>query len=160
LNELTTIPFQTINGDTMTLADFGGKVVLVVNVASKCGSTPQYAGLETLYEKYSADGFVVIGFPANNFKNQEPGTNEEIQNFCSTTYGVTFPLMSKISVLGKDIHPLYRYLTENGDPPGDITWNFNKFLIDKQGNIAARFDTKVTPNDSDLVAKIEALLKK
>jgi glutathione peroxidase len=104
LNELTTIPFETINGDTMTLADFGGKVILVVNVASKCGYTPQYAGLETLYEKYGSDSFAVIGFPANNFKGQEPGTNEEIQTFCSTTYGVTFPMMAKISVIGDDMH--------------------------------------------------------
>jgi glutathione peroxidase len=160
LNELTTIPFETINGDTMTLADFGGKVLLVVNVASKCGYTPQYTGLETLYEKYGSDSFVVIGFPANNFKGQEPGTNEEIQTFCSTTYGVTFPMMAKISVIGKDMHPLYRYLTTHSNPPDDIKWNFNKFLIDKQGNIAARFDSKVTPNDPAIIAKIEELLAK
>jgi glutathione peroxidase len=156
--ELTTIPFQTISGDTTTLADFNGKVKLLVNVASKCGSTPQYKGLQELYEQYQSAGLVIIGFPANNFKSQEPGTNEEIQEFCTVNYGVTFPMMAKISVKGEDIHPLYELLTENADTQGDIGWNFTKFLLARDGTIIARFDTKVEPEDPKIVDEIEALL--
>jgi len=154
------MPFRTITGDTTNLAAFAGKVVLVVNVASKCGNTPQYAGLEKLYEKYKDRGLVILGFPANDFKLQEPGTDAEILAFCTTNYGVTFPMMSKIGVKGADRHPLYAYLTKESPFPGEITWNFNKFLLDRRGKVVARFDTKVTPEDPGLVAKIEAELGK
>jgi glutathione peroxidase len=152
------VPLLTITGDTTSLADFDGKAILIVNTASKCGYTPQYEGLQELYEKYKDSGLVVIGFPANNFKNQEPGTNEEIQTFCSTEYGVTFPMMSKISVKGDDKHPLYVYLTEQSPYPGEITWNFNKFLLDRNGKVIARFDSKVTPmSDQVQLAVYKAL---
>lgn len=154
----TDIAFKTITGDDASLNDYKGKVVLIVNTASKCGFTPQYEGLEKLYEARKDDGFVILGFPANNFKNQEPGTNEEILNFCQRNYGVTFPMMAKISVAGDDIHPLYKYLTEQSDLPGEITWNFNKFLLDKEGRLVARYDSKVTPDDPELTAKIDELL--
>lgn len=159
-NDMLTIPFLTINGDTTSLAAFDGKVKLLVNVASKCGYTPQYKGLQELYEKYQARGFEILGFPANNFGNQEPGSNEEIQEFCSVNYGVAFPMMSKLSVKGDDIHPLYKLLTENPGTKGEIGWNFTKFLLDRDGTIIARFDTKVTPEDPALIAQIEALLDK
>lgn len=153
-----TIEFNTITGQATDLEQFKGKVVLIVNTASKCGFTPQYAGLEKLYEAKKDEGFVVIGFPANNFGNQEPGTNEEIQKFCQTKYNVTFPMMAKISVKGNDIHPLYRYLTEDSPFPGEITWNFNKFLLDRNGKVVARYDSKITPEDPKLIAKIDELL--
>jgi glutathione peroxidase len=167
IQESTTMPavdykaieFNTITGDSTDLDQFKGKVVLIVNTASKCGFTPQYEGLEKLYEAKKDKGFVVIGFPANNFKNQEPGTNEEIQKFCQTKYHVTFPMMAKISVKGDDIHPLYRYLTEDSPFPGEITWNFNKFLLDRDGKVVARYDSKITPEDAKLIAKIDELLK-
>ena len=152
------IPFETITGDTTSLAEYKGNVLLLVNTASKCGYTPQYEGLEALYEKYKDSGLVVIGFPANNFKNQEPGTNEEILNFCRTKYDVTFPMMAKVSVKGDDIHPLFKYLTQEAGIDGEIGWNFEKFLIDRDGNLAARFETKVTPEDPKVVGKIEELL--
>ena len=151
------IPFKTISGHDSTLEAFKGKVVLIVNVASKCGHTPQYAGLEKLYEKYKAKGFVVIGFPANNFGSQEPGTNEEIAKFCSTTYGVTFPMMAKISVKGDDKHPLFVQLTERSSIPGEIKWNFSKFLLDRTGKLAARFPSETEPSDPQLTSKIESL---
>jgi glutathione peroxidase len=151
------IPFKTISGHDSTLEAFKGKVVLIVNVASKCGHTPQYAGLEKLYEKYKAKGFVVIGFPANNFGSQEPGTNEEIAKFCSTTYGVTFPMMAKISVKGDDKHPLFVQLTEKSSIPGEIKWNFSKFLLDRTGKLAARFPSETEPSDPQLTSKIESL---
>lgn len=153
------IPCMTITGDSTSLAAYRGKVLLLVNVASECGYTPQYEGLEKLYRQFKDKGLVVIGFPANNFGKQEPGTNAEILSFCKSTYGVTFPMMAKISVKGDDCHPLYQYLTTHADPAGDITWNFNKFLIDRDGKIAARYDKKIIPDDPALVAKIEALLK-
>ncbi len=152
--------FLTITGDTTSLADFNGKVVLVVNTASECGFTPQYAGLEELYRKYKDRGLVVIGFPANNFGGQEPGTNEEILNFCTTKFDVTFPMMSKVSVKGEDKHPLFVYLTEQSPLPGEIQWNFSKFLLDKNGRLAARYPSKVTPKDSELVSTVEELLTK
>ena len=133
---------KTIDGKMEPLADFKGKALLIVNVASKCGFTPQYKGLETLYEKYHSRGFEILGFPANNFMWQEPGTDAEIQKFCSLKYNVTFPMFSKISVKGKDIHPLYAYLTAESGFPDDVSWNFNKFLIGKDGKVAARFDSK------------------
>jgi len=153
-------PFLTITGDTTSLADFGGKVVLVVNTASECGFTPQYAGLEELYRKYKDRGLVVVGFPANNFGGQEPGTNEEILNFCTTKFDVTFPMMSKVSVKGKDKHPLFVYLTEQSPLPGEIQWNFSKFLLDKNGRLVARYPSKVTPLDSELVSTVEDLLSR
>lgn len=152
------IPLETISGDTISLAAFNGQVVLLVNVASKCGYTPQYEGLEALHRKYKERGFTVVGVPANNFKNQEPGTNDEILAFCRANYDVTFPLMAKASVKGDDQHSLYRYLTADSPFPGAITWNFNKFLLDRSGRVAARFDTKSAPLDADVVSKIEELL--
>ncbi len=152
------IPFATITGDTTSLEAFKGKVVLVVNVASKCGFTPQYAGLEALYMAKKDKGLVIVGFPANNFKQQEPGTNEEILKFCQTTYDVTFPMMAKISVKGPDKSPLYTYLTEQSHLPGEIGWNFNKFLLDRNGNLVARYESAVTPDDPQLTAKIDSLL--
>src|SRR5256714_11081151 len=138
---------NSIDGAATPLSSYKGKVVLVVNVASKCGYTPQYAGLETLYEKYKTRGFVIVGVPANNFGGQEPGTNEEIKTFCSRNYSVSFPMMSKVSVKGDDKTPLYQYLTTAKG--GEIQWNFTKFLVDKQGNIAARFESAVTPEAAD-----------
>src|SRR5882724_4354447 len=132
----------SIEGKPMPLADFKGKVVLLVNVASRCGYTPQYSALEALYEKYKDQGLVIVGFPANNFAGQEPGTNEEIKTFCSTKYNVKFPLYSKVSVKGEDKAPIYQFLTETG---GDIKWNFTKFLIDRNGKVIARFEPAVTP---------------
>jgi len=152
------IPFETITGDTVSLKDFEGKVVLVVNTASRCGFTKQYAGLEELYREKKDEGLVIIGFPADNFGGQEPGSNEEILNFCVTKFDVTFPMMAKISVKGNDQHPLYKYLTKQSPLPGEIGWNFNKFLLDKEGNVAARYESKVAPDDPQLLAKIDELL--
>jgi glutathione peroxidase len=153
------IPFNTIEGKATSLDAYKGKVILIVNVASKCGYTPQYKGLEQLFEKYKNKGFVILGFPANNFRNQEPGTDQEIQKFCTTTYNVTFPMMSKVSVVGNDMHPLFNYLTEKSPLPGPIKWNFSKFLVDKQGFLVSRYPSEVEPLDSNLVAKVEELLK-
>jgi len=153
------IPFKTIDGTPSNLAAYKDKVLLIVNVASECGNTPQYAGLEELYEKYKDKGLVVIGFPANNFGEQEPGTNEEIKKFCSTNYHVTFPMMSKVSVLGEDKHPLFAYLTEKSGQPGEIKWNFAKFLLDKQGKLIARFPPKLEPLSKEIVTEVETLLK-
>ncbi|MDR2534184.1 MAG: glutathione peroxidase [Tannerellaceae bacterium] len=149
---------KAIDGKELQLSDFKGKKVMVVNVASKCGLTPQYAKLQTLYEKYAASGFVVIGFPANNFASQEPGTDSEISQFCSTTYGVTFPMAAKISVKGDDIAPLYRWLTsksENGKLDADVSWNFQKFLIDPDGSLAGVFEPKTAPDSKEIVEWIE-----
>jgi len=147
----------SIEGQNVDLAEYAGKVVLMVNVASKCGFTPQYKDLEDVYEKYKDRGFVILGFPANNFLGQEPGTNEEIQAFCSTTYGVTFPMFAKISVKGKDQHPLYTYLTDKKahDFGGAISWNFTKFLIGRDGKIKARFAPKTKPTDTEVIEAIE-----
>jgi len=153
------IPFEKITGETTSLNDFDGKVVLIVNVASKCGFTPQYKELQELYLKYKDEGFEIIGFPANNFMNQEPGTNEEIAQFCEVNYGVTFPMMSKISVKGNSIHPLYKYLTEESTLPGEVKWNFSKFLLDAKHNLVARFDSKVEPMSEEITAEIEKLIK-
>jgi glutathione peroxidase len=147
---------NTIDGAPAPLTAYKGKVVLLVNVASKCGYTPQYAGLEKLYEKYKAKDFVIVGVPANNFGGQEPGTNEEIKTFCSRNYNVTFPMMSKVSVKGKDQTPLYTWLTSQTG--GEVQWNFTKFLIDKKGNIAARFESAVTPEAQEMTAAIEKAL--
>ena len=154
---------KSIDGQPMSLKDYSGKVVMLVNVASKCGFTPQYAGLEKLYEKYKDRGFVIIGVPANNFAQQEPGTNEEIKKFCTNKYNVTFPMMAKVSVLGDDETPLYRFLTDKSTNPqvgGDIKWNFTKFLFDRNGKPVARFEPAVTPDSPDVQAAIESALSK
>ena len=157
--DLTSVPFQTIAGKNTSLADFKGKVVLVVNTASKCGLTPQYAALEALQKKYGSKGFTVIGFPCNDFADQEPGTAEEIQQFCSSKYAVTFPLMAKIHVKGPDQHPLYAALTgKDGAFPGDVKWNFGKFLIGKDGKPIARFEPKQTPDSPEIIAAIDKAL--
>jgi glutathione peroxidase len=155
------IPIHTLQGDDAKLADYAGKTLLLVNVASKCGLTPQYEGLERLQKTYGDKGFTVIGFPSNQFMGQEPGTAEEIQEFCSTTYGVTFPLMEKIDVNGDDRHPIYAELTEKEDAEGkagDITWNFEKFLVSPSGQIVARYRPQVEPEDAAIVGDIEAQL--
>lgn len=149
---------KTIDGKDKRLADYQGNVLLVVNTASKCGFTPQYSTLEKLYEKYKDRGFRILAFPANNFGGQEPGSNGDIKNFCSTNYGVSFDLFSKISVKGDDIHPLYAYLTKDSGFPGDIKWNFNKFLVDRHGKVVARFDSKTDPMSDELVTQVESLL--
>ena len=152
---------KSIDGQQVSLKDYSGKVVLLVNVASKCGFTPQYAGLEALYEKYKDKGFVIVGIPANNFAQQEPGTDEEIKKFCSSKYMVTFPMMAKVSVLGDDKTPLYSYLTDKTADPkfaGDIKWNFTKFLFDRSGKPVARFEPKVTPDSPEVAAAIESAL--
>jgi glutathione peroxidase len=157
---LYNIPLHTLSGDDSSLAPFAGKTVLVVNVASKCGLTPQYAGLEELQKKYAERGFSVVGFPCNQFLGQEPGTAEEIQTFCSTTYGVTFPLFEKIEVNGDHRHPLYEELAQVADADGysgDIRWNFEKFLLAPDGSVQ-RFAPQVEPDDPALIAAIEAAL--
>lgn len=174
------IPLKEIDGKDSSLANYRGKVLLVVNVASKCGLTPQYSGLESLYQSKRAEGLEVLGFPANNFKGQEPGSDSEIASFCSTEYDVHFPLFSKISVLGEDRHPLYAALTEKqpvatGDGPfrerlkgygvhpenqADVLWNFEKFLISRDGQVVGRFAPDVTADDPRLVEAVEAELAK
>src|SRR5450631_2614297 len=138
---------NSIDGKPAPLADYKGKVVMIVNVASQCGYTPQYSALESTYEKYKDQGFVILGFPANNFGGQEPGTNAEIKTFCSAKYNVTFPLYGKVSVKGDDQTPLYKYLTTSANPAltGDIKWNFTKFLVDRKGNVTQRFEPQTTP---------------
>ncbi len=153
---------KDIDGNEVDLAQYEGKVVLIVNVASKCGYTPQYEGLEALYRKYKDQGFVILGFPANNFMGQEPGTNEEIKTFCRTTYGVTFPMFAKISVKGDDIAPLYKTLTSkeaNGEFGGPIKWNFTKFLIGRDGKTVERFGSRVKPEDAKVTGAVETALK-
>jgi glutathione peroxidase len=150
-----------IDGKPRALKDFAGKVVLVVNVASKCGATPQYKGLQSLYDTYRDSGLVVLGFPANNFFFQEPGTDAEIRQFCTLTYNVTFPMFSKISVKGKDQAPLYKWLVaQDTEPegPGAITWNFNKFLVDRDGRAVYRFATKTEPLSDEVVTAVKKLL--
>jgi len=156
-----TFTLNAIDGRPAPLADYKGKVILVVNVASQCGYTPQYSALESIYEKYKDQGFVILGFPANNFGQQEPGTNEEIKTFCTRKYSVTFPIYAKISVKGSDEAPLYAYLTKDTEPGirGDIKWNFTKFLIDRNGNVVQRFEPAVTPDSKEVVAVIEKQLK-
>ena len=148
---------KSIDGKDVSLGDYKGHVVMVVNVASRCGFTPQYTGLEALYRKYKDKGFVIVGVPANNFGGQEPGTNEEIKQFCTRKYDVTFPMLSKVSVKGDDMTPLFQYLTSaNG---GDVKWNFTKFLIGKDGKVAARFEPKVTPESAEVASAIEQALQ-
>ncbi|MEC3949757.1 glutathione peroxidase [Sphingobium sp. HWE2-09] len=181
MTDIQQIPLKTIKGADASLADYAGKVVLAVNVASKCGLTPQYEGLEKLYADYKEQGLVVAGFPANDFGAQEPGSNDEIATFCTTNFGVDFPMFEKIVVTGPDKHPLYAALTgakadAQGDADGfreklkgygitpnpapEILWNFEKFLIAKDGSVAARFDPTTAPNDPALVSAIEAELAK
>jgi glutathione peroxidase len=151
----------SLDGKDAPLAAYKGKVVLVVNVASRCGYTPQYTALEAIYEKYKDQGFVILGFPANNFGGQEPGTNAEIKTFCQSKYSVTFPMYEKISVKGDDKAPLYSYLTKDANPAvaGDIKWNFTKFLVDRHGKVVQRFEPATTPDSPEVIAAIEKLLK-
>jgi glutathione peroxidase len=154
---------KSLAGDEIPLSKYQGKVILMVNVASKCGNTPQYAGLERIYKKYADKGFVILGFPANDFRHQEPGTDEEISTFCTTKYGVTFDMFSKVVVKGDGQCPLYTYLTSaETDPqyPGPITWNFEKFVIGRDGKIAARFTPKTQPESDKVIAAIETELGK
>lgn len=153
---------RDIDGKDVKLKKYKGNVLLVVNVASKCGYTPQYEGLQAIYEKYQSQGFYILGFPANNFGGQEPGTNTEIKEFCESKYKVKFPMFAKISVKGEDQDPLYKFLTEKETNPqfaGDITWNFNKFLVDRDGKIVARFSSKDTPESEAVTSAIEKFLK-
>lgn len=153
------LTMQRLDGSEQPLADYQGKVLLLVNVASKCGFTPQYEGLERLHETYRERGFSVLGFPANDFKGQEPGTDEEIAEFCSATYGVQFPMFSKIAVTGEEKHPLYQYLTSQPEPVGgEVSWNFQKYLVDREGNVVKMFGPRVTPEDPSVVESITALL--
>jgi glutathione peroxidase len=151
----------SIDGKPMPVADYKGKVILLVNVASRCGFTPQYTALQATYEKYKDQGFVILGFPANNFGGQEPGTNAEIKTFCFTKYSVTFPLYGKVSVKGADQTPLYKFLTKDANPSvaGEIQWNFTKFLVDRNGRVVQRFEPETTPDSPEVVAAIEKLLK-
>jgi glutathione peroxidase len=151
---------DALNGTPTPLASFKGKVLLMVNVASQCGYTPQYEGLQALYTKYKDKGLVIAGFPANNFGGQEPGTNQEIGAFCRSKYGVTFPMFSKISVKGGDQAPLYKFLTDKvSQTGGEIQWNFTKFLVDRNGKVIARFEPDVEPLSKELVSAVEAALK-
>jgi glutathione peroxidase len=154
------IPLKDIDGKDASLKTYQGKVMLVVNVASKCGFTPQYQGLEAVHRKYREQGFTVLGFPCNDFGNQEPGTLAEIKTFCSTKYDVTFPMFDKLHVKGPEQHPLYAALSGKDSPyPGDVKWNFGKFLIGKDGKILKRFDSNVAPESPQLTAAIEEALK-
>ena len=149
---------KTIDGKERSLSEYEGKVVLIVNVASECGYTPQYKDLQDIYQKYKDKGFVILGFPSNDFGQQEPGTDPQIKKFCETKYNVTFDLFSKIEVKGNDQAPLYKYLTTECEVPHDITWNFNKFLVDRTGKVVDYFPSKVKPTDTALTKKIEELL--
>ncbi len=183
MNPIYTIPFKRADDSETSLAEFSGKVLLVVNVASKCGLTPQYTGLEKIHKKYREQGFSVLGFPANEFRAQEPGTNKEIQEFCQLNYDVTFPVFAKLAVKGPSQHPLYAFLTQhfqeaaktgnwvrqslrkiftsvsNTGVIGEITWNFEKFLINRKGEIVARFPPDVLPEDPVLIEVIESTLR-
>jgi glutathione peroxidase len=155
------IPLETLAGEPTSLAEQRGKALLIVNVASKCGLTPQYTALEQLQKRYGDQGFSVIGIPCDQFGHQEPGTADEIQTFCSTTYGVTFPMMTKTNVNGPDRHPLYAQLTETPDADGqagDVQWNFEKFLVNAHGDVVHRFRPRTTPDDAVVVSAIEAAL--
>ena len=150
---------KSIDGADVPLSKYQGKVLLIVNVASRCGFTPQYTDLEALYQKYKGQGFMILGFPANNFGAQEPGTDQEIKSFCSTTYGVTFDMFSKISVKGEDQHPLYRLITSDSTYGGDVKWNFQKYLVDRNGKLAGKYSSRVTPLSAELTSAIEKALK-
>ena len=153
---------KDIDGKDVKLDAYKGKVLMIVNTASKCGLTPQYEGLQALYDNYKDKGFAILGFPANNFMGQEPGTEKEIKEFCALKYKVSFPMFSKISVKGTDQHPFYTFLTNketNAGFDGDITWNFEKFVVDKSGKVIARFSPKTTPDDPEIAKTIENALK-
>ena len=154
---------KTIDGETVDLEDYEGKVVLIVNTASRCGLTPQYAGLQQMYKKYEEKGFVVLGFPCNQFGRQEPGSDADIKEFCSSRYDVSFPMFSKIDVNGGDAAPIYKFLTSQDTKPagkGDISWNFEKFLIDREGQLVGRYSPRTKPSDADLVKAVESELGK
>ncbi|MBS1514764.1 MAG: glutathione peroxidase [Bacteroidetes bacterium] len=151
---------KDMDGKDVKLSDYKGKVLLIVNVASQCGYTPQYEGLEKLYQQYKAKGFEILGFPCNDFGGQEPGTNEEIKQFCESKYNVTFKLFDKVKVLGDDRSVLYSRLINNAPETGDVGWNFEKFLIDKNGNIAGRFKSKVKPESEELISAINTEIAK
>ncbi len=156
VTSIHTFSVKALDGSTINFADFKGKKILIVNTASKCGYTPQYKDLEALYEKYK-DKLVVVGFPANNFMSQEPGTSTEIQEFCTKNYGVTFPMAEKISVKGDDMAPIYQWLTskaKNGVLDASIKWNFNKFLLNEKGEVIAKFDSGTKPMDEEIVGKL------
>lgn len=152
--------YDDIDGNNTTLEQYKGRVLLIVNVASKCGYTPQYDGLQAIYDQYKDQGLVIVGFPANNFKGQEPGTNADIKQFCQLEYGVEFPMASKVSVIGDDQDPLFTYLTSlpNPDFDGEIKWNFEKFLINRDGELVHRFRSSVKPESEELVSAIKSLL--
>jgi len=160
MSNISDIAVKTIDGESQQLADYKGMVLLIVNVASQCGYTPQYSGLEELNQEYGAKGLRVMGFPCNDFGAQEPGTNEEIAQFCETKFGATFDMFDKVHAKGTEQHPLYKTLTNSVEPKGDVAWNFEKFLVNKQGEVVARFGSGVTPSSSELVQAIEAELAK
>ena len=160
MSNITDIAVKDITGESKTFADYQGKVLLIVNVASYCGYTPQYNGLEQLNQDYRDRGLSVLGFPCNDFGAQEPGTNEEIAKFCETSYGVSFDMMDKVHAKGGEQHPLYQTLTSAVEPKGDVQWNFEKFLISKTGEVVARFGSGVKPNSPELIQAIEAELAK
>ncbi len=149
---------DTIDGQKKALSDYAGQALLIVNVASLCGYTPQYEGLEKLYRQFSSQGFKILAFPANEFGKQEPGSNQEIAHFCRTKYSVSFDLFAKIKVKGEGIHPLYEFLTTESGHNGEIPWNFTKFLVDRKGNIVSRFGPQVDPLSKELLEKIESVL--
>ncbi len=157
-NSIHEFNLNSIDGTPVPLTTYQGKVALVVNVASQCGYTPQYEGLEALYKRFKDKGFVILGMPANNFGGQEPGTNEEIKTFCTRKYSVDFPMFSKVSVKGDDKAPLYQYLTSTGG--GEIKWNFTKFLVGRDGKVLQRFESKVEPGSPEMVSAVEAALAK
>lgn len=153
------IPVTSIDGKVTTMKDYAGKTLLIVNTASKCGYTPQYDGLEALYEKYKDKGLVVVGMPCNQFGGQEPGTEEEIKKFCTLKYNIKFPMLKKSDVNGPNRHPLYQFLLSNSADKKDIQWNFEKFLVDKHGKVVARFNSKAKPESEELVNLVEKNLK-
>ena len=157
---ISDIKVKTIAGADKQLGEYAGKVLLIVNVASQCGYTPQYKGLEELNQKYSAAGLRVLAFPCNDFGAQEPGSNSEIVNFCSTKYGVSFELFDKVRAIGSQQHPLYAKLTSAVEPKGEVSWNFEKFLVSKQGEVVARFRSSVGPDSPELIAAIDKELAK
>jgi glutathione peroxidase len=160
-NNINDISVKDMNDSTIKLSDYNGKVLIIVNVASKCGNTPQYGKLEAIYKKYNPEGFEILAFPCNDFGGQEPGTNKDIKTFCTTNYGVTFKLFDKIKILGKDKSPLYERLTNNDvTKKSDIEWNFVKFIISKKGDIVARFGDKVQPDNPKIINTIEEELTK
>ena len=159
MSEFHTLQLTDLEGNECALSDYAGKALLLVNVASHCGKTPQYKGLEELHQRYQEQGFSVMGFPCNQFGQQEPGTAQEIRQFCDLNYGVTFPLFAKLEVSGVDQHPLYALLTgPTATFPGKITWNFEKFLVNQEGEVQQRFAPKTTPSDPELIQALEALL--